>query len=49
MGTDYSVLRFVSIEANVKVCHKAEKGWTDVVSILVTEKMHYSLLSNSQL
>ena len=46
MGTDCSVLRFFSIEANVKVYYRAEKGWTDVVSILVTEKMHYSLFSD---
>ena len=38
METDYSVLRFFSIEANVKVYYRAWIGWTDVVSILVTEK-----------
>ena len=38
MRTDYSVLKFFSIEANVKVYYRAGKGWTDVVSILVTEK-----------
>ena len=46
MGTDYPVLRFFSIGFNVKVYQKAWKGWTDVVSILVTEKMHYSLYSD---
>ena len=38
MGTDCSVLRFYSIEANVGVYYRAGKGWTDVVSILVIEK-----------
>ena len=47
MRTDYPVLRFFSIEANVKVYFRAGKGWTEVVSILVTEKMHYSLFSDS--
>ena len=44
LGKDCSVLRFFSIEDNVKVYHRAGKGWTDVVAIWVTEKMHYSVL-----
>ena len=47
MRTDYSVLRFLSISFNVKVYYRAGKGWTNVVSILVTEEMHYSLFSDS--
>ena len=38
MRTDYSVLRFFSIGFNFIVYHRAGKRWTDVVSILVTEK-----------
>ena len=49
MRTDYSILRFFSIEFNDKVYYMAGKGWTDVVPILVTEKMHYSLFSDSWL
>ena len=35
-----------SIDSNVKSCHKDGKGWTDVISIYVTEKTHYSLFSD---
>ena len=38
METDYSVLIFFFLEANVKVYYRAGKGWSDVLSILVTEK-----------
>ena len=47
MGKDYSVLRFFSIGFNVKVYHRAGKGWIDIVSILVTEKTYCSLFSDS--
>ena len=38
MGTDCCVVRYFFIGFNVKVYCRAGKGWTDVVSILVTEK-----------
>ena len=47
MGPDSSVLRCCFIELNVKVYHKAGKGWTNVISTFVTERnfMHLCLLT----
>ena len=43
MGKLSSILRSSSIELNVKVYHRAGKGWADVVSLFVTESTHISL------
>ena len=43
MGTDCSVLRFFSIGYNVKVCHRAGKGWTKVVPTLWPLENNYTL------
>ena len=43
MGRDCSALRFFSIEVNVKVYHRAGRGWTDVVSTFGIENNCMSL------
>ena len=48
MGTDCSTPRFICIGFNVKVYHRAEKGWTNIVSTVMTSReifiVHYNLV-----